>query len=519
MSLTESIGDLHAAAEIAQEKIPGVLGEVPLLLDRAVRRRTMNTDTTVIAVAGPTGAGKSSLVNALVGRPVSQASAIRPTTAHALAVTNFPAGEILDWLAITERHEAPLTGAGSAILIDLPDVDSTNFDHRQTARRLTELVDVVVWVLDPQKYADAVVHEDYLAELSEHAATTIVVLNQADKLDEDTLADVLADARRLLRADGLATPVLPVSAATGLGVDALRAKLEDIVAERVAAGEKLAADIRTESRNMLGRIHADGGQAAATAVDVPFEPVASALAIAAGAGVVAQASADSYERRARLATGWPVTRWLARRGIDPLKRLRLDTGGVSGVADYVSPAQTAVARGKIRAYVEEATAHMPAQWAHRTREEVDERAERLIGDLDTSISSLDVEARRVPAWWVLFNLLQWVALAAVVAGGVWLAALAFADTLRLQLGEPPAWGIFPLPTLMLAGGLLAGWILAGIVRLLAARGARRTRRHVLARVNAAFADKVRAEMSVVQDERAAYARLQELLTGLTKARP
>lgn len=517
MSLTESIGDLHAAVEIAQAKVPGAVGEAALVLDRAVQRRSLTTDATVISVAGPTGAGKSSLVNAIVGRPVTRASAIRPTTAQPVAVTNTPAAEILDWFGITERHEAPLTDAGAAVLIDLPDVDSTNFDHREAAHRLTELVDVVVWVLDPQKYADAVVHEDYLAELAEHAATTIVVLNQVDRLDEATLADVLADTRRLLRADGLEVPVLPVSATTGRGVDALRARIDDIVAERAAAEKKLAADIRTESRNMLGRIHADGGRPATTAADVPFEPVASALAVAAGSRVVAKASADSYERRARQATGWPVTRWLARRGIDPLKRLRLDTGGVLDVVAYVSPSQAAVARGKIREYVEASTAHMPAAWAHQTREELGERAERLIGGLDTALSGVDVEARRRPAWWLLMNLLQWLALAAAIAGGVWLLGLAFADSLQLRLSEPPGWGIFPLPTLMLAGGLLAGWLLAAIGRVLAGHGARRMRQRVGARIDVAFADKARAELAVLDEERSAYAHLQELLGGLTKS--
>ena len=209
MSLTEAIGDLHAALDIGAKRMPDLLGESTAILDKAVERRSLGADVTIVALAGSTGAGKSSLLNALVGRQIARTSAIRPTTSEALAVTNTQAADVLDWLEIHERHEADLTAAGGMVLIDLPDIDSTEFVHRETAKKLTSLVDVVVWVLDPQKYADAVVHEDYLSNLAEHAATTIVVLNQADRLDDETLTNVVSDAERLMREDGLEVAVIP----------------------------------------------------------------------------------------------------------------------------------------------------------------------------------------------------------------------------------------------------------------------------------------------------------------------
>lgn len=520
MSLTEAIGDLHAALDIGAKRMPDLLGESTAILDKAVERRSLGADVTIVALAGSTGAGKSSLLNALVGRQIARASAIRPTTSEALAVTNAQAADVLDWLEIHERHEADLTAAGGMVLIDLPDIDSTEFVHRETAKKLTSLVDVVVWVLDPQKYADAVVHEDYLSNLAEHAATTIVVLNQADRLDDETLTNVVSDAERLMREDGLEVDVIPTSAVTGRGLVKLWERLDRIVEDKSAADERLAADIRTAGRNMIGGIHTRGGKKPGQATDPDFTPVAAALAKAGGADVVADAAAGSYTKRARAASGWPVTRWLAQRKIDPLKRLRLDgdRAQVTGTSEYVSPALATAAQGRVRDYVDESTAHMPREWARDVQSEMRERAERFLTGIDRVVTGVDVEAKRRPAWWFVFNLLQWLALIVAIVGGVWLLLLIFADTLKLQLGEPPAWGIFPAPTIMLVGGLLLGWLLAAIGRALAGAGANRTRERVRRRLTTAIGDEARAELlTPLEEERATYARFFDLLGSLARA--
>ena len=99
------------------------------------------------------------------------------------------------------------------MLLDLPDHDSTTVAHRLEVDRLVGLVDVLVWVLDPQKYADAAVHERYLRPLAGHAGVMVVVLNQADRLPAHQVDAALDDVRRLLAADGLGpVPVLATSA-------------------------------------------------------------------------------------------------------------------------------------------------------------------------------------------------------------------------------------------------------------------------------------------------------------------
>src|SRR5690606_19349987 len=84
-----------------------------------------------------------------------------------------------------------------------PDFDSRELRHRVEADRILERADVFVWVADPQKYADARLHDDYLQPLRHHDTVMLVVLNQADRVkDRDDLQQVREDLRRLVRDDG-----------------------------------------------------------------------------------------------------------------------------------------------------------------------------------------------------------------------------------------------------------------------------------------------------------------------------
>jgi GTP-binding protein EngB required for normal cell division len=224
------------------------------LLRRSGERMRMSASHTVVALAGGTGSGKSSLFNALAGSAFSPDGVMRPTTRHLHACVWGMEGvaPLLDWLSVQRRHryarasaldegEASLTGL---LLLDLPDHDSVVSGSAAMVDRLVKLADMLVWVLDPLKYADASVHERYLVPLAGHAAVTTVVLNQADTLSPDQVADCAADLRRLLDTEGLLeTPVLVTSATTGAGLDELRRTLAAAVAARRAASDRIAADI------------------------------------------------------------------------------------------------------------------------------------------------------------------------------------------------------------------------------------------------------------------------------------
>ena len=86
----------------------------------------------------------------------------------------------MQWLGVPRRQthwrhgpglrEEELGQLAGLVLLDLPDHDSTVLEHQHEVDRLVDLVDLLVWVVDPQKYADEALHENYLRRLSGHAA-------------------------------------------------------------------------------------------------------------------------------------------------------------------------------------------------------------------------------------------------------------------------------------------------------------------------------------------------------------
>lgn len=219
------------------------------------RDRLAIVGPTVVALAGPTGAGKSSVFNALAGLDLSPAGHLRPTTGEAYAcVWGAPGADaLLDWLGVPPgrrfARESPLDAEDEAalrglVLIDLPDVDSLVAGNHVEADRLMRAVDRVIWVLDPQKYADQTVHDEYLRRMGALRGVTVVVLNQVDRLSVADADRCRADLHRLVAADGLAgVPVLGVSTVTGEGIGELRGLLEKVVADRLAAAARLEAEL------------------------------------------------------------------------------------------------------------------------------------------------------------------------------------------------------------------------------------------------------------------------------------
>jgi len=233
---------------------PALLDGADAVLKRAGERLRLSSSHTVIALAGGTGSGKSTLFNALSGATFSPPGVTRPTTRHAHACVwgIQGAGPLLDWLGVQRRHRyarASVLDSGESdldglLLLDLPDHDSVVTASMAAVDRLAKLADMVIWVLDPQKYADAAVHNRYLIPLAGHASVFTVVLNQIDTLPPEQIRDCEQDLRRLLDAEGLTdTPVVPVSARTGEGLGDLRALLTQTVRRNRTVTDRIAADI------------------------------------------------------------------------------------------------------------------------------------------------------------------------------------------------------------------------------------------------------------------------------------
>ena len=299
-----------------------LLTDSETLLRRSGERMRMSASHTVVALAGGTGSGKSSLFNALAGAAFSPAGVMRPTTKHLHACVwgMEGAAPLLDWLGVQRRHrygrasaldegEASLTGL---LLLDLPDHDSVVTGSAAMVDRLVKLADMLVWVLDPLKYADASVHRRYLVPLAGHAAVTTVVLNKADTLSPDQAADCAADLRRLLDTEGLMeAPVLVTSAATGAGLDELRRTLAAAVAARRAASDRITADIDA----LLERFAVYAGDSASGWLP-PTEPAPPSAAPAADGTQVALAEAGAALSRSPERPPWEQDGWVNNEGSD-----------------------------------------------------------------------------------------------------------------------------------------------------------------------------------------------------------
>jgi energy-coupling factor transporter ATP-binding protein EcfA2 len=231
-----------------------LLDDAEAVLKRAGERLRLSGNHTVVALAGGTGSGKSTLFNALSGATFSPPGVTRPMTRHVHACVwgMQGAAPLLDWLGVQRRHRyarASVLDSGESdldglILLDLPDHDSVVTASMAAVDRLSKLADMVIWVLDPQKYADAAVHNRYLIPLAGHAAVFTVVLNQVDLLPPQQARDCEEDLRRLLDHEGLIdAPLYPVSARTGAGLADLRALLTDTVTQNRTVTDRISADI------------------------------------------------------------------------------------------------------------------------------------------------------------------------------------------------------------------------------------------------------------------------------------
>ncbi|MEO2097073.1 MAG: dynamin family protein [Brachybacterium sp.] len=495
------------------------------LLERIDRRRALSAEHTVIGLFGATGSGKSSLLNALIGKDVARAAVRRPTTSAPLAAVLGDAGSeaLLDWLEVEERHaldegtalaraaskpargrRARRTEAGTpgVVLLDLPDLDSVESAHRDIAERMTGMVDVIVWVTDPQKYADALLHHEFVRPFAGHDAVTVLVLNQVDRLREAEREGVLASLAAIARADGLeSAPVLAASAETGEGIEELREHLLGIARSREAVVERHRADVRGAAARL--REAADPTGMAERSSPAAIDTLVEDLSLAARVEPVARAVGGSYRHRAARRVGWPPLRWIRSVRADPLARLGIGRGRDGEGLERTSlpapdAAASARASGGVRRFADDASAGGSDPWRAAVRAAARSEEEALPDALDQAVAEADLRAGETSWWWRVLDVLQWLALLIGVVGLGWLglnAALAF-------LGVPPPpmpmveelWIPIPLPTVMLvlaiAAGILLGVAGSAIAAMSGAWHRRRARRLLTARVRGTAQDLV-----------------------------
>ncbi|MCW2879177.1 MAG: putative transporter [Sphaerisporangium sp.] len=416
---------------------PALIAEAGQLLLRAGDRLKLSGDHTVVALAGGTGSGKSSLFNRISGLELSPTGVRRPTTArtHACVWGLDGAGPLLDWLQIQWRHRFARASAldrgesqlHGLILLDLPDHDSIRAITDHEADRLIQVADLIVWVLDPQKYADAATHGKYVAELAGHEAITVFALNQADRLAPEELAECVVDLSDLLKREGVHHPrIVPTSATSGRGVNSLKSVLAESVANRRAAVQRLDADLDRIMVRLTKVMPAPDAMAVHPTVDLARqEGLTDALCDAVGVPAVGEAMENVYGVRSIDWVGWPYARWAARLRPDPMNSLRLGNlrDDIRAVTAASVSAQPAEVENAVQALADGLSSDMPEAWQNGVRDSARSQLSRLPQVLSDELTEIAPRLDRVPGWWWLLKIWQYLLVVLFVAGVGWAGAI------------------------------------------------------------------------------------------------
>jgi 50S ribosome-binding GTPase len=463
--------------------------------DTARARLGFPSTAYVLALAGGTGVGKSTLLNAIAGQNVSPASARRPTTSVAVAWVPSSRGRelagLLQWLGVTEVREHAGGALADVAVLDLPDFDSIALEHRERVDALLPRVDAVAWIVDPEKYKDHVMHRGYLSEFAPRIRRQIVVLNRSDLLAPGDAGRVAEDMRVQLRRDGAGdVDVLVTRAREGAGgIGELRAWLESGVEAKRVVAARVGAEAREAVRDLAAGAGVLGGTPAPLIEPARRERALSSVAKSA----LAVIDIAGLERQAVAATRLAARR----RGAGPFGHLtsgiyRL-TGRARAAADPAGFLQRWHLRGSLAPAVEPlrdlVTSKLPLVPASLRGSLAALVApapleDRLAQTIDQSLVA-EAAGFRVPgsALWPVIGAAQYVVTALLIFSALWFGSLFVIRDVPVGVVQVPYLGPVPTPVALLAGALLAGYVLATLLRLHAGWLGRRWAKRVGANVS------------------------------------
>ncbi|MGZ8190658.1 MAG: GTPase [Methylococcaceae bacterium] len=160
----------------------------------------------IVAFMGGTGVGKSSLLNRLAGKAIARAGVERPTSRevtlfhhNSVAIQHLPEQFPLTQIKIAQHDDEPKK---NIIWIDMPDFDSTEQSNKQLVLQWLPHIDVLIYVVSPERYRDEKAWRLLLAEGTKHA--WLFVLNQWDRGQPEQYEDF----RQQLHIAGFFEPVI-----------------------------------------------------------------------------------------------------------------------------------------------------------------------------------------------------------------------------------------------------------------------------------------------------------------------
>ena len=318
-------------------------------LDDYLLPRLVQLEAPVLAVVGgSTGAGKSTLVNTVIGKVVSEPGVLRPTTRSPVLIHHpadadwFTGDRVLPGMARTSSDEpggmedagqlrlvaADTVPQGLAIL-DAPDIDSVVEANRDLATQLLAAADLWLFVTTAARYADAVPWE-FLQSASDRSTAVAVVLDRAPATRSTTSPGT---SRRCCSSAGSATRRCsasrrPLSTATECCRSESVASIKDWLIDLAADAEARSAVVR---RTLQGAVSCDD------------EEDARVRDGGQGAGRHRRRAADdSRSRRTTrrvkdIAKATPGRHDVARRGACTLAGVRRNRRAAEGAADQRRP--------------------------------------------------------------------------------------------------------------------------------------------------------------------------------------
>jgi len=160
----------------------------------------------IVAFMGGTGVGKSSLLNRLAGKAIARSGVERPTSRevtlyhhHSVAIKHLPEQLPLAQIKIAEHDNE---SRKNIIWIDMPDFDSTEQSNKHQVLEWLPHIDVLIYVVSPERYRDEKAWRLLLAEGGKHA--WLFVLNQWDRGQTEQYVDF----QQQLRKAGFAEPII-----------------------------------------------------------------------------------------------------------------------------------------------------------------------------------------------------------------------------------------------------------------------------------------------------------------------